>query len=230
MNSIKDRLATVRQELDLAAKDCGRDPAGIQLVAVSKKKPVEAIREALAAGVTHLGENYIQEAVDKIERLGPIPAQWHFIGHLQSNKARFAVAHFDLIHTVDRIKLAREINRQAEKLNKVQSILIQVNISREFSKSGTSADQALNLARQIAPLPHVRLEGVMGMPPFLEDPEETRPYFRALARIRRDIEGADLPGVDARHLSMGMTHDFKVAIQEGATLVRIGTAVFGSRQ
>ena len=229
MESIETRLTHIKNEICIAAKACSRDPETIDLVAVSKRKSSDAVASAIQAGVTLLGENYIQEAMDKIDTIGNTPASWHFIGHLQSNKARFAVQYFDLIHTVDSLKLAREINKQAAKINKRQAILMQVNIADEASKSGTTAAKALTLARDIASLEHVHLTGLMGMPPFFDDPEGARPYFKAMATLFTTIQAEKISGIDLKHLSMGMSGDFKVAIEEGSTLVRIGTAIFGSR-
>ena len=228
-HAIKDRLAAVKREIYQAAKDCGRNPTDIKLVAVSKKKPVESILEAIDAGIEILGENYIQESVEKIEQIARKDQSWHFIGHLQSNKAKFAVRYFDLIHTVDKLKLAKEINRQAEKIGKIQSILMQINISQETAKSGAGADDAVKLAREIAEMKNVSLKGLMGMPPFFDDPERARPFFKALHDIKTKINGLHIKGISMEHLSMGMSGDFKVAIEEGSTLVRIGTAIFGSR-
>lgn len=229
MNDIKNRLLTIQDEIQNAAKASNRPPEEVLLVSVSKRKSAATVKEAVDAGVTILGENYIQEAIDKIETLGEIPAVWHFIGHLQSNKARFAVKHFDLIHTVDSLKLAKEIDKQAKKINKTQKILIQINISEEESKSGAGADDALALVKEISTLGNVSIRGLMGMPPFFGAPEKARPFFKALARIKSAIEREKIPNVDMNHLSMGMSGDFRVAIEEGSTMVRIGTAIFGER-
>lgn len=229
MNSIKERLTYIQEEITTAALSCGRDPKGISLIAVSKKKSAEIVLKGIDEGVAVLGENYIQEAVEKIDTIGNKGVAWHFIGHLQSNKAKFAVKYFDLIHTVDSFKLAKAISKQAEKMDKVQNILMQVNISEEESKSGTSAVEAIELAQSISQLGHVSLKGLMGMPPFFDDPEQARPYFKALAEIKAAIEEKSIPGISMEHLSMGMSGDFKVAVEEGSTMVRIGTAIFGSR-
>lgn len=230
MQSIEQRLAHIKNEIRMAALACDRNPETVELVAVSKRKSSNAVEAAIKAGVTLLGENYIQEAMDKIDTIGPCPATWHFIGHLQSNKARFAVKYFDLIHTVDSLKLAKEINKQAAKINKRQDILLQVNIADEASKSGATATHVPALVRDIAALEHVHLIGLMGMPPFFDDPEGARPYFKAMASLSDAIKKENIPGIDLKHLSMGMSGDFKVAIEEGATMVRIGTAIFGSRE
>ena len=229
MTTIQKELTVIRQQINAAAAACGRNLAEITLVGVSKKHPVEKMRQAIDAGLTDLGENYIQEAVDKIEAIGKASARWHFIGHLQSNKARFAVQYFDLIHTVDKIKLAKEIDKQAQKIDKRQEILLQVNIGEEETKSGAGAGEVVALAQAVIQLDHLELQGLMCMPPYFDDPEQARPYFRHLARIREKIVDAGVDAKAMRHLSMGMSHDFAAAIQEGATLVRVGTAIFGSR-
>jgi len=227
---IKQRLQKVREHIEKAARDCRRDPATVQLVAVSKTMPAERVKAAIEAGATVLGENYIQEAREKFDQLAALPAAWHFIGHLQTNKAKYAVRIFDLIHSVDSFKLARELDKQAAKVGKIQEILVQVNVSAEATKSGIAEQEALALASDIAALEHVALKGLMTMPPFFDDPQRARPYFRALRQISGRIQQAGLPTVSMDHLSMGMTGDFEAAIQEGATLVRIGTAIFGPRR
>jgi PLP dependent protein len=226
---MKERLKGVLDRIRQAALACGRDPRSVRLVAVSKTVSAERVRQAVAAGVDTLGENYIQEARAKIDALAALPVAWHFIGHLQTNKAKYAVRLFELIHTVDSLKLATELDRQAAKAGKTQRVLVQVNVSGEATKSGASEVEAGRLVAEIAKLPHLSLEGLMTMPPFFDQPEKARPYFRGLRRLRDEIRQRDLPGVDLRELSMGMTGDFEVAIAEGATLVRIGTAIFGER-
>ena len=229
MSSIKDNLENINKQIVDTAVSCGRRPDTIQLIAVSKIKNVDTIMEAVHAGAGHLGENYIQEAVEKIDIIGKDSACWHFIGHLQSNKARPAVEYFEYIHTVDTFKLAREINRQAKKINKIQKILLQVNISEETTKSGTGRKEAVELAEQISGLENVSLQGLMCMPPYFSDPEQARIYFKQLAQIKQDITMRQFDTVSMEHLSMGMSNDFKVAIQEGATMVRVGTSIFGAR-
>jgi pyridoxal phosphate enzyme (YggS family) len=226
---VKERLDRIRKRIADAAVRCGREPESVRLVAVSKTVSAERVRQAVAAGVDTLGENYIQEARGKIDALAALPVAWHFIGHLQTNKAKYAVRLFELIHTVDTLKLATELDRQAAKAGKTQRVLVQVNVSGEAPKSGASEVEAGRLVAEIAKLPHLSLEGLMTMPPFFDQPEKARPYFRDLRRLRDEIRQRDLPGVDLRELSMGMTGDFEVAIAEGATLVRIGTAIFGER-
>lgn len=226
---MQQRLETVKARIREAALVCGRDPQTVGLVAVSKTKPVEMLKQALAAGVTVLGENYIQEARQKYAELSHLPVAWHFIGHLQSNKAKYAVRIFDLIHTVDSLKLAYELDKQARKIAKQQKILIQVNISGEQTKSGTTAGAVVELVKAICPLENVAIAGLMTMPPFFDQPEMARPYFKQLRELRDLIMSAVPLDNPLPELSMGMTGDFEAAIAEGATLVRIGTAIFGAR-
>lgn len=227
---IKDNLETIHTRIKMAAEKCGRDPGTVRLVAVSKTMPREKLVQAVEAGVRTLGENYVQEAREKFNDLYTLPVSWHFIGHLQSNKAKYVVKIFDLIHSVDSLKLAREINKQAEKINKIQDILIQVNISQETTKSGTRTEQTLEIVQRISRLENVSVRGLMTMPPFFNAPERVQPYFKALRELRDLIKEKDIPNVFMDELSMGMTGDFEAAIQEGATLVRIGTAIFGERK
>jgi len=224
------RIQNIKKRIEEAADRCGRDPSSVLLVAVSKTIPVDRVKEAIEAGVTVLGENYIQEAREKFNRLATYPVSWHFIGHLQSNKAKYAVRLFDLIHSVDSLKLARELNKQAQKNAKIQNILIQINISKESSKSGADAANVLDLMNQVCHLENLSVKGLMTMPPFFNDPEKARPYFSALRNLRDRIRQAAPPEITLDELSMGMTGDFEVAIEEGATLVRIGTAIFGERR
>lgn len=226
---LKNRLENVNDRINKAALKCGRDPENIHLVAVSKTIPANRVKEVIELGVTILGENYVQEARDKFNVLGIYPVSWHFIGHLQTNKAKYAVRLFDLIHSVDTLKLARELDKQAKKVNKVQDILIQINVSKEPSKSGSDIENAANLIKDIVHLENLSVKGLMAMPPFFNNPEKARPYFIALRNLRDQIQKT-LPGVALDELSMGMTGDFEVAIEEGATFVRIGTAIFGERR
>jgi pyridoxal phosphate enzyme (YggS family) len=229
MSTLKARLAQVRTRICQAAESCDRDPDEIRLVAVSKTKPADMAAEAVRAGVTILGENYIQEARQKVADLADLAVSWHLIGHLQSNKAKYAVRIFDLIHSVDSLKLARELDRQAARFDRVQEILIQVNISRESSKSGARERDTADLLRACAQLDHLRVSGLMTMPPFFDQPERARPYFRALRILRDRLMTLESHRIQLSELSMGMTGDFEVAIEEGATLVRVGTAIFGAR-
>jgi pyridoxal phosphate enzyme (YggS family) len=227
---LKQRLEQVKDRIRRVAESCNRDADSVKLVAVSKTMAAETVREAIEAGVTILGENYVQEARDKFKALVQHPVSWHFIGHLQSNKAKYAVRLFDLIHSVDSLKLARELDKQAAKLEKIQQILVQVNISGEDTKSGISADESPRLIEEISQLKNLAVKGLMTMPPYFYQPEKVQPFFAALRELRDQIKAQTLPGVSLDELSMGMTGDFEVAIKEGATLVRIGTAIFGERQ
>lgn len=226
---LKERLENVNDRINKAALTCGRDPENIHLVAVSKTIPANRVKEAIELGVTILGENYVQEARDKFNVLGTYPVSWHFIGHLQTNKAKYAVRLFDLIHSVDTLKLARELDKQAKKVNKFQDILIQINVGKEPSKSGSDIENAANLIKDIVRLENLSVKGLMAMPPFFNNPDKARPYFIALRSLRDQIQKT-LSGVALDELSMGMTGDFEVAIEEGATFVRIGTAIFGERR
>lgn len=229
MDQIKGRIETVRERIRSAALRCGRNPDSVRLVAVSKTVPVETIREALEGGATVFGENYIQEAMEKISALSVYPLSWHFIGRLQRNKAKYAVGLFDLIHSVDSLRLAEEIDRQARKAGRIQKILLQVNIGRDPAKSGIPAEEALPLVQKIAGFQNLSVLGLMTMPPFFDDPQQVRPYFAALAELRDRIRSCKIPGVCMEELSMGMTGDFEAAVECGATMVRIGTAIFGKR-
>lgn len=219
----------VRQRVRNAAIDSGRDPSDIRIVAVSKTISADRVKSAIAEGVSILGENYIQEAREKITSLSHLSASWHFIGHLQSNKAKYAVRLFDLIHSVDSLKLAEEIDRQAKRIGKVQEILVQVNVAEEKSKSGITLKGASALVSDISRLDNVRVRGLMTMPPFFDEPEKARPFFRDLRTLSMNFAKLGIPNVEMRELSMGMSGDFETAIAEGATLVRVGTAIFGSR-
>ncbi|MCD6274023.1 MAG: YggS family pyridoxal phosphate-dependent enzyme [Deltaproteobacteria bacterium] len=226
---MKTRLNSIKKRITDAAVSCGRDPADIRLIAVSKKIPEKKIIEAIEAGADILGENFIQEAREKTDHLSSCNVSWHFIGHLQSNKAKYAVRMFDFIHTVDSMKLALEINKRAEKINKIQNILIQVNISGELSKSGVEPEKIMNLLKEISRLKNLSVKGLMAMPPYFSNPEKARPFFASLRKLREAIKEEDIPDIFMEELSMGMTGDFEAAIEEGATLVRIGTAIFGKR-
>ncbi len=227
--SIADNLKIVQERIAAAAKRAGRDPAAVKLVVVTKTVDVERIREAAADGAAILGENRVQEAKDKIEKLGQI-ASWHLIGRLQSNKAKYAVKLFDLIHSVDSIGLAKEIDRQAAKIGKVQNVLIEVSIAGEEQKAGVMIDETAALIRDAAKLKNIAIKGLMTIPPFLDDPGAVRPYFRKLRELTESIARENIPAVSMQELSMGMSGDFEAAIEEGATMVRVGTAIFGERK
>jgi PLP dependent protein len=203
-------------------------PSGIELVAAAKTRSAAEILEAIDAGVRIIGENYVQEAADVFPRIGH-RARWHFIGHLQTNKAKRAVEIFDLVETVDSIALGREIDKRAAALGKTTEVLVEVNSGSEPQKAGVLPDDAETLVRSLAALPRLRVLGLMTMGPFEGDPEDSRPYFKETRRIRDALRALAIAGVEMRHLSMGMSHSWRVAVEEGATLVRIGTAIFGPR-
>ncbi|MCL6620711.1 MAG: YggS family pyridoxal phosphate-dependent enzyme [Syntrophobacterales bacterium] len=228
MSDIARRLADIRERMAAAARRAGRDPAAVRLVAVSKSVGLEALREAVAAGQRLIGENYLQEAKDKIAALGP-EVEWHFIGHLQSNKAKAAVGRFALIHSLDRLGLAEALETAAARQNRVQEVLVQVKVGGEASKSGVAPEAAADLLRELSRFPHLRVVGLMTLPPFLPDPEAVRPYFRALRELRDRLVAQGLADTGLPELSMGMSGDFEVAVEEGATLIRVGTALFGPR-
>jgi PLP dependent protein len=227
--SIAANLQKIHARIAAACRRAGRDPASVRLVAVSKTKPASAIEAAVAAGQTLFGESYVQEFAAKAETIC-LPVEWHFIGALQSNKVKYLRGKVALIHSVDRFSLAAEISRQWQKLGRPADILLQVNLGGEATKSGTDAADLLELARQICALPGLRVRGLMTLPPWEEDPEAVRPHFRRLRQLAEALAGYGLPNLEMRELSMGMSHDFEVAIEEGATLVRVGTAIFGERQ
>jgi len=226
---LKDRIENVLERIRQAAIGCNRQGTDIRLVAVSKTMPAEAVIEAIEAGITDFGENYIQEAREKTSSLIRYPVTWHYIGHLQSNKAKYAVRMFDLIHSVDSLKLAGELNKYAKKIAKVQAILIQVNVAREDTKSGVYVEDTLPLLREISQFENLAVKGLMTMPPYFNAPEKVRPYFAALRELRDRMKDENLPNICMEELSMGMTGDFEAAVQEGSTMVRVGTAIFGER-
>lgn len=226
--TIASNLAHINERIRTAAEKAGRDPASVRLVAVSKTRPAADIITAFRAGQTVFGENYIQELVPKLAEINEA-VQWHVIGHLQSNKVKYIAGRVAMIHSVDRLSLAHEIDRQWGRLGKVCDVLIQVNIAGEATKSGTTEAGAIQLVRECALLPNIRVKGLMTMPPFFDDPDAARPYFAELRRLAEAVAGQRIAGVDMAELSMGMSGDFEAAVQEGATLVRVGTAIFGAR-
>jgi pyridoxal phosphate enzyme (YggS family) len=224
---IAANLDTVRESIAAAAGRSGRDPASITLVAVSKTKPAADIAAALQAGQVHFGENYAQELQSKHEELGEGP-QFHFIGHLQRNKAKLVVGRTALIETVDSLRLAEAIDRRAAAASLSVPVLLEVNVGGEWSKSGLAAEGAAELLAQVRELPHLEPRGLMCIPPFVE-PDEARPYFEQLRTLGEALARDSGLGADFGELSMGMSHDFEAAIEEGATIVRVGTAIFGAR-
>lgn len=232
--SITDNIAAVRARVDAAARRAGRDPKSIALMAVSKTKPVQEIREAFEAGQRLFGENRVQEFEDKSGALQDLisgGAEFHLIGHLQSNKTNKAAELFHAVDSVDSHSLLERLNGAAQKAGKILPVLIEINIGGEEQKAGLPADCTdLNeLLLSASRLPNVAVRGLMTVPPFSENPEDTRPYFRKMRELRDSIAKRDLPGVTMAELSMGMSHDFEVAIEEGSTCVRVGTAIFGAR-
>ena len=228
MSVIGDNIREIRENIAEAALRSGREPSEVRLMAVTKTVDDDRILEAIEAGVDIMGENYIQEAKRKIEMMD-VDVKWHMIGHLQSNKAKYAVRLFDMIHSVDRMKLAMELDRRSAAAGRVTDILVEVNVSGEESKNGISANEAPDLISQITLLDNLSIRGLMTMPPWFDDPEDARPFFVALRELRDKIIAEDIKGVEMRELSMGMSGDYRVAVEEGATIVRIGTAIFGAR-
>jgi PLP dependent protein len=212
---------------DTAAK-CGRKAEDIKLLGASKSQSIDAIQGAIAAGVKLIGENYVQEAKEKKDRIAE-SVEWHMIGHLQRNKAKVAIELFDIIESLDNLALARELDKEAGKRGKKVRVFIEVNLGNEESKSGIAKNQVVSLVEEVASLSNMRVEGLMTVPPFRKNLEEVRPFFRELRELRERLNELRLPNVGLRELSMGMTHDYTVAIEEGATIVRIGTALFGPR-
>ena len=226
--TIQNNLQHIRGRIDAACLRAGRDPDTVRLVAVSKTKPAAMIEMAAAAGQRLFGESYAQEFAAKADEVQP-PVEWHFIGGLQTNKVKYLAGKVNLIHSVDRLPLAEEINRQWAKIDQVVDVLIQLNLAEEETKSGTGEADLEKLLRRVAELPHLRIRGLMALPPCLADPEEVRPFFRRLRQLADMMTERNIPGVEMAELSMGMSHDFEVAIEEGATLVRVGAAIFGER-
>jgi PLP dependent protein len=226
--SIAGNLRTIQERIQLAALRSERAPDSVRLVAVSKTQPVSAVVEAAESGQQIFGENYVQEFLEKCRSV-TAPVSWHFIGSLQSNKVKYLTGLTSLIHSIDRLSLAQEISRQWEKTCQTCDILLQVNIAGESTKSGAAVSEAVELARKVSLLPNIRIRGLMTIPPFFDEPERARPFFRELRKIAELIDEEHITGVEMRELSMGMSGDFEVAIEEGATLVRVGTAIFGER-
>ncbi len=225
---IKENLNTVETKIAAACARAGRERADVMLIAVSKTKPVEMLTEAYDTGVRDFGENKAQEMCDKIPKL-PADIRWHMIGHLQRNKVKYIIDQAALIHSVDTYRLAEEINIQAKKRGIIVPILVEVNIAGERSKFGASAEDAMLLVEEIAALENLRIKGLMTIAPYVVDAEENRPYFRKIKQLSVDITNKNIDNVSMEVLSMGMTGDYEVAIEEGATMVRVGTGIFGER-
>jgi len=224
------RLADVRARLAAATQRSGRQSDQVRLIAISKTHPVPVIQQAIELGATDLGENRVQEAEGKIAEIGREKVRWHLVGHLQANKSRRAVSLFDVIHSLDTVDLARRLDRLCvEEGRDSLPVLIQVDLGHEETKSGIDESEITHLVENLGPLTRVKLIGLMTLPPFFDDPEQSRPFFRRLRELRDELNQRGAFGDRTGELSMGMTHDFEVAIEEGATMVRVGTAIFGAR-
>jgi pyridoxal phosphate enzyme (YggS family) len=226
---IAENLKNLRKRIEQTCQKCGRKLDDVKLIAVSKTFSVELIREAFDAGQIDFGENYVQELQEKHKTFGERIVQWHFIGHLQSNKARFITEYVNLIHSVDNLSLGKEISKRAEQWNRVQDVLVEVHTTEEETKFGVHPEHAISLVKELSQLSHLRVCGLMTMGPFSDNPNDSRSSFTCVADLKKQIEIEGINKVQMRHLSMGMSHDFEVAIEEGATLIRIGTAIFGRR-
>lgn len=225
---LRRNLQTVEENITNACKKAGRNRDEVTLIAVSKTKPLEMLEEIYAAGTRHFGENKVQEMCDKMEHM-PADVSWHMIGHLQTNKVKYIVGKTALIHSVDSLHLAEEIQKQAVKQDVYVPILVEVNIANEETKFGTSKEEAMALVKAISKLDHLQIKGLMTIAPFVENPEDNRAYFRQIKQLSVDINNQNIDNVCMNVLSMGMTGDYMVAIEEGATMVRVGTGIFGKR-
>lgn len=236
MSHIEENLKYIREKIVSAAERAGRNPEEVHLVAVSKTFDAEHVKEAVNAGQTLFGENRVQEARDKAPLVGEV-AQWHMIGRLQKNKAKYIPGLFDMVHSVDSLGLAQALNDAMEKAvdrgkelkSQILPVLVQVNIAQEEQKGGTKESETADLVKSIASLPHLKVMGLMIIPPYSDDPENSRPYYKRLKEIKDKIQAMNIPNVEMKHLSMGMSGDFEVAVEEGATFVRVGSAIFGKR-
>jgi PLP dependent protein len=228
--ALRSRLDNVRARIARAASRAGRDPASVRLIAVSKTFSSESVRAAADAGQIDFGENKVQEALEKMDQTAGLPLRWHLVGHLQSNKAKKAGARFDVVHSVDDPAVVRKLDESAAEAGRHIELLVQVDLAGEATKHGAREDELLPLVECVAACRAVRLVGLMLLPPAVDDPEAVRPYFRALREIRERLVERGVDRARLSQLSMGMSHDFEVAVEEGATLVRVGTAIFGGRQ
>ena len=225
---IQENIKLVEENIKKACEKVGRDVNEVTLIAVSKTKPYTAIEEALPTGVKDYGENKVQELCDKYEIL-PKDIKWHMIGHLQRNKVKYLVGKASLIHSVDSIRLAEQIEKEYAKADEIANILIEVNMAQEESKFGITSEETEQLVREIAKFPHIRIKGLMTIAPYTDNPESNRVYFRNMKKLSVDIENKNIDNVSMNVLSMGMTGDYQVAVEEGATMVRVGTGIFGER-
>ena len=225
---LKENYRNVQENIQRACEKVNRSVDEVTLISVSKTKPLSMLQEAYDCGAREYGENKVQEMTEKEGQL-PKDIHWHMIGHLQTNKVKYIAPYVHLIHSVDSLKLAQEINRQGEKCNRSIPILIEVDIAEEESKFGIKKDETISLVREISKLPHVAIKGLMTIAPFVDDPEDNRVYFRGIKELSVDIANENIDNVCMDILSMGMTGDYMVAIEEGATMVRVGTGIFGER-
>ena len=225
---VTENLRKVEKKIESACTRAGRDRNDVTLIAVSKTKPVEMMREAMQCGIVTFGENKVQEIVEKQKELTE-PLDWHMIGHLQRNKVKYLVGKASLIHSVDSIRLAEQIEKEYAKADEIANILIEVNMAQEESKFGITSEETEQLVREIAKFPHIRIKGLMTIAPYTDNPESNRVYFRNMKKLSVDIENKNIDNVSMSVLSMGMTGDYQVAVEEGATLVRVGTGIFGER-
>lgn len=225
---IRDNLASVRERINIACSGCRRNPAEIAIVAVTKGRSAAEIQEAIESGISYIGENRVQEAMAKFYELQAknCGLRWHMVGHLQTNKTKDAVEIFDLIHSVDSLRLAEEINKQASRISKVQNILIEVNVSGEASKFGVRPEELISIVEKSAGFKNINVQGLMTIAPAVDKAEEARPYFRALRELRDKIYERRTTNDEPRILSMGMTDDFEIAIEEGSSMIRLGRAIF----
>ncbi|WP_317855947.1 YggS family pyridoxal phosphate-dependent enzyme [Chakrabartyella piscis] len=227
MNFVAENIAEIEEKIQRAVEKSGRKREDVLLIAVSKTKPVDLIQKAVDCGLTSLGENKVQEVMEKYDHMEGV--HWHLIGHLQTNKVKYIIDKVDMIHSVESLKLAQEINKRAAAQNKVMDVLVEVNVADEESKFGVKPEDVEDFIRQIAELAHIRVRGLMTVAPFVENPEENREVFCQMQQILIDIKGKNIDNIDMDVLSMGMTGDYEVAIEEGATMVRVGTGIFGQR-
>lgn len=229
-DGLRERFTNIQVRISEALKRTNRPLDDVSLIAISKTHPARVISEVIGFGATDVGENRVQEAEDKIPIVGRTNVRWHLVGHLQANKARRAVKLFDVIHSLDSIELARRLNRLCEEEGTERlSVLIQVDLGQEESKTGVAEEQLVQLATEVGQCDRLELSGLMTLPPFFDDPEDARPFFRRLAGLRDQLSASGFFKTRRGELSMGMTHDFEIAIEEGATMVRVGTAIFGER-
>lgn len=226
---IAENIERLRTHITHICQQCHRDPNDITIVAVSKTWPAEYIHQAYRAGIQDFGENYVQEFREKQHQVQCSSVRWHFVGHLQSNKVKYIIESMHLIHTVDDIDLGREINKRAQRCGKVQDVLVEVHTTSESTKYGVRPENVEALVKDLALLPNVHVCGLMTMGPLADDPEASRPSFRLLRELQRELRAKGIENISMDHLSMGMTNDYHIAIEEGATLLRIGTAIFGKR-